>query len=96
MALETTPWDVADYLTDRESIAAYLNAAMEDGNPELLRAALGDVARSKGMTQIANAIGLSTTSLCNALLEGGNPEFASDAKVLHALGRPIGARSAAP
>lgn len=95
MALETTVWDATDHLTDRESIAAYLDAALEDGDPELLKAALGDVARSKGMTEIAEATGLSRTSLYKALSEGGNPEFATIVKVLHALGLKIGVRSAA-
>lgn len=95
MVLETTLWDAADHLTDRDSIAAYLDATLEDGDPELLKAALGDIARSKGMTEIAETTGLSRTSLYKALSEGGNPEFATIVKVLHALGLRIGVRSAA-
>jgi probable addiction module antidote protein len=53
MALKTTVWDAADYLTDKESIAAYLDAVLEDGDPELIKAALCDIARAKGMTEIA-------------------------------------------
>jgi probable addiction module antidote protein len=66
MTLKTTRWDAADHLTDKESIAAYLDAT-EDGDPELIRAALGDIARAKGMTEIAEATGLSRTSLYKAL-----------------------------
>ena len=95
MVLRTTPWDAADHLTDRESIAAYLDAALEDGDPELIQAALGDVARAKGMSEIAEATGLSRTSLYKALLQDGNPEFAAIVKVLHSLGLRVGVRSAA-
>jgi probable addiction module antidote protein len=95
MALKTVPWDAADHLTDKESIAAYLDAALEDGDPELLKAALGDVARAKGMTEIAEATGLSRTSLYKALSQEGNPEFVTVVKVLHYLGLRVGVRSAA-
>jgi probable addiction module antidote protein len=67
-------------------VAAYLDAILEDGDPELLKAALGDVARSKGMSEIADAAGLGRTNLYKALSPDGNPEFATVAKVLKALG----------
>ncbi len=67
-------------------MAAYLDAILEDGDPELLKAALGDVARSKGMSEIADAAGLGRTNLYKALSPDGNPEFATVAKVLKALG----------
>lgn len=86
MARETRPWDAADALRSKEDIAAYLDAVLEDGDPELLKAALGDVARSKGMTEIADATGLGRTNLYKALSPEGNPEFATVAKVLKALG----------
>ncbi len=86
MARETRPWDAADTLRTKEDIAAYLDAILEDGDPELLKAALGDVARSKGMTEIADATGLGRTNLYKALSPEGNPEFATVAKVLKALG----------
>jgi probable addiction module antidote protein len=94
MTLKTTRWDAADHLTDKESIAAYLDAT-EDGDPELIRAALGDIARAKGMTEIAEATGLSRTSLYKALSRDGNPEFVTVVKVLHSLGLRVGVRSAA-
>jgi probable addiction module antidote protein len=95
MTLKTTPWDASDYLIDQESIAAYLDAALEDGDPEFIKAALGDVARAKGMTEIAEATGLSRTSLYKALSKDGNPEFTTVVKVLRTLGLRVGVRSAA-
>jgi probable addiction module antidote protein len=95
MALKTIPWDAPNHLTSAESIAAYLDAALEDGDPDLVRAALGDVARAKGMTEIAEATGLSRTSLYKALSPDGNPEFATVVKVLHSLGLRVAVRSAA-
>ena len=95
MTLKTTPWDAADHLTDRASIAAYLDAALEDGDPELIKAALGDIARAKGMSEIAAATGLSRTSLYKALSQDGNPEFATMVKVLHSLGLRVGVTTAA-
>ena len=95
MALKTTTWDAADHLTGPESIAAYLDAALEDGDPELIKAALGDIARAKGMTEIAKATGMSRTSLYKALSQDGNPEFTTVVKVLHSLGLRVGVRMAA-
>jgi probable addiction module antidote protein len=86
MARETRPWDAADILQSREDIAAYLDAVLEDGDAELLKAALGDIARAKGMTEIARAAGLGRANLYKALSPDGNPEFATVAKVLRALG----------
>ena len=86
MALKTTPWDVADILKTKEAIAAYLDAVLEDGDPELLKDALGAIARSKGMTEIAKEAGLGRSSLYRALSPDGNPEFATVASVLKALG----------
>ena len=77
MPLKTTLWDAADYLETKEDIAAYLDAVLEDGDPDLLRLALGTTARSKGMTEIAKAAGLGRSSLYRALSPDGNPEFAT-------------------
>ncbi len=82
----TRRWDAADTLETKEDIAAYLDAVLEDGDPDLLKAALGDIARAKGMTEIAEAAGLGRTNLYKALSPEGNPEFATVAKVLRALG----------
>ena len=83
---ETTPWDTADGLETAEDIAAYLEAAFEDGDPELVNLALGAVARSKGMTAIARRAGLGRQSLYKALSAGGRPEFGTVLKVVRALG----------
>lgn len=82
----TIPWDAADQLKTDEDIAHYLEAAFEDGDPALVAAALGDVARAKGMSQIARDAGLGRESLYKALSTGGNPEFATVLKVIRALG----------
>jgi probable addiction module antidote protein len=86
MARKTRRWDAAETLETREDIAAYLDAVLEDGDPDLLKAALGDIARAKGMTEIAEAAGMGRTNLYKALSPDGNPEFATVAKVLKALG----------
>lgn len=86
MKRRTRRWDAADSLKTKEDIAAYLDAVLEDGDPALLKAALGDIARAKGMTEIAQAAGVGRTNLYKALSPDGNPEFATVAKVLKALG----------
>ena len=83
---KTQPWDAADHLETKEDIVAYLEAALEDGDPALITAALGDIARSKGMTQLARDTGLGRESLYKALSLEGNPEFATILKVFRALG----------
>ena len=79
-------WDPAEHLETEEDMAAYLEAALEDGDPALVAAALGDIARAKGMTQIARETGLGRESLYKALSAEGNPEFATVLKVLRSLG----------
>ena len=82
----TSPWDAADHLNTPEDIAAYLEAAFEDGDPQLIAAALGDAARSKGMTKIASTSGLARESLYKALSSEGNPAFVTVLKVVQSLG----------
>lgn len=84
--LKTTSWDAAAHLKNDKDVAHYLEAAFEDGDPALVAAALGDVARAKGMSQIAQATGLRRESLYKALSAEGNPEFATVLKVVRALG----------
>ncbi len=84
--LKTVPWDAAAYLKSDQDIAHYLEAVLEDGDPRLVAAALGDVARAKGMARIAQAAGLGRESLYKALSREGNPEFGTVLKVMHALG----------
>ncbi|MCB0159822.1 MAG: putative addiction module antidote protein [Caldilineaceae bacterium] len=82
----TQPWDVVNYLETQEDMAAYLDAALEDGDMGVILAALGDIARAKGMSQIATDAGLGRESLYKALTTTGNPEFATVLKVMRALG----------
>jgi probable addiction module antidote protein len=86
MARKTTRWDAADTLETKEDIAAYLDAVLEDSDPDLLKAALGDIARAKGMTAITKAAGLGRANLYKALSPDGNPEFSTVARVLKAIG----------
>jgi probable addiction module antidote protein len=86
MTRKTSRWDAADSLETKEDIAAHLDAVLEDGDPDLLKAALGDIARAKDMTEIAQAAGLGRANLYKALSLDGNPEFATVARVLKALG----------
>lgn len=83
---QTRPWDVAEHLRTEKDMAAYLEAVLEDGDPSLVAAALGDIARAKGMTQISRETGLGRESLYKALSPEGNPEFATVLKVVRALG----------
>ena len=75
-----------DYLKTNKDMAEYLEAAIEDGDPSLISAALDDIARAKGMTRIARKAGLGRESLYKALSPYGNPEFATVLKVVRALG----------
>jgi probable addiction module antidote protein len=84
--MEVTDWDMADHINTREEVIAYLEAALEENNTELLLSTLGDIARSKGMTQIANDLNLSRESLYRSLSPDGNPSFSTVMKVLDTLG----------
>ena len=86
MASKTQPYDSAEYLETPQDVAAYLEAAFEDGDPALITHALGVVARSEGMTEVARKAGLSRASLYKALSEDGRPEFVTVLRVLRALG----------
>lgn len=72
---ETMPYDAAEFLETDEDVAAYLNAALEDGDPALLSAALSDIDRARGMTRLAREIGVTRDGLYKALLPTGNPSF---------------------
>ena len=86
MALKTRTWDAAEHLDTPEDIAAYLAVVLEDGDPKLIAAALGDVARARGMADIAREAGLSRESLYRSLSADGNPEFSTVVRVLDVLG----------
>jgi probable addiction module antidote protein len=79
-------FDPADYLDDLDVIAEYLTAAAEDSDPDIFIAALGDVARARGMTQISTQSGLGRESLYKALTAGAHPRFETINAVVQALG----------
>lgn len=93
--MRTRPWDVVEHLATQEDMAAYLEAALEDGDPELIAAALADIARAKGLAQIARDAGLEGQSLSGALAAGGDARFATVLKVIRALGLRLHAAPAA-
>jgi len=86
MALATSKWDIADHLDTDERAALFIEAAFEDGDPAVITAALGDVARARGMTQLARETGLAREALYRALSPSGRPEFETVLKVMRALG----------
>lgn len=79
-------WDASEFLESEEDIAAYLNAALEDGDTAIIAAALGDIARAKGMTQLAKETGITRDGLYKALSPTGNPSFDTVQKVVKAFG----------
>ena len=89
--VKTAAFDAADYLNDEETIAAYLTAAPEDPNPDVFLAAVRDVARARGMAQLAKDAGLGRESLYKALTPGAKPRYDTVLKLLHALGVKISA-----
>ncbi len=93
--VEVRAWDVAEHLETEEDMAAYLDAALEDGDVSVIVAVLGDIARAKGMSQIAREAGLGRESLYKALSTTGNPEFATIIKVVRALGLQLHVQSTA-
>jgi probable addiction module antidote protein len=87
-------FDAARYLGDDDAIAEYMAAVLETSDPDLLLLALGDVARAKGMTQVARAAGLSRESLYRALTPGTKPRFETVMRVAKALGVKFTAEAA--
>ena len=83
---KATKWDSSEFLKTEEDIAAYLNAALEDGDTSVIAAALGDVARAKGMTQLAKETGITRDGFYKALSPTGNPSFDTVQKVVKAFG----------
>lgn len=86
-----TTFDAVDYLDNEETIAEYITAALEDPNPDVFLAALRDVARSRGMAQLAKDAGLGRESLYKALTPGAKPRYDTLLKLLHALGVKLSA-----
>ena len=79
-------FDAAEYLDSEATIAEYLNAALEDGNPEVFLQAIADVAKARGMTQLAKDAGLGRESLYKALAPGAKPRYDTVLKLMRALG----------
>ena len=82
----TREWNATQFLENPEDVVAYLEAAFEDGDSQLIAAALGDIAKSRGMTKIAARTGLGRESLYKSLSLSGNPAFATVLNVMHTLG----------
>jgi probable addiction module antidote protein len=93
-ATKLLAFDAARYLTDDAAVAEYLTAVLESEDPDLLLLALGDVARARGMAQIARETGLGRESLYKALAPGAKPRFETVMKVARALGVKLTARVA--
>lgn len=94
MALKTKKWDAAEYLKTPKSIVAYLEAAFEDGDPSLIVAALGDIARAKGMSELARQTGVTREALYKALSPSGDPRLSTFLGVIKALGIKLRAHAA--
>lgn len=88
------PFDATRYLTDDASVAEYITAVLEADDPDLLLLALGDVARARGMAQVAKDSGLGRESLYKALAPGAKPRFDTVLKVARALGVKLKAQVA--
>jgi probable addiction module antidote protein len=88
-------FDITEHLDSDEAIAEYLTVVLEDNDPALLAAALGDIARARGMTEIAKASGLTREALYKALRPTASPRFDTIAKVCKALGVKLTAQTLA-
>jgi probable addiction module antidote protein len=93
MPLKTTKWDVNEFLDSEERIAQFLEAVFEDGDPAMIAAALGEVARARGMTRTAKDSGIAREALYRALSVDGRPEFNTVLKVLRSFGLRLSAVS---
>lgn len=87
--METTKFDIADYLDNKEMIAKYLNSVLEEGDNNDIITAIGHIAKAIGMSQISKETGLSRPSLYKALSDGAKPQFATIMKILKVIGGQI-------
>jgi probable addiction module antidote protein len=94
--LKTTRFDAADFLNTEEKQAAFITAALETGDANFVRDALGIVAKARGMGQVAKTADLNRESLYKALSVTGNPEFSTVMRVMRTLGLILAARPTAP
>ncbi|MGO4670054.1 addiction module antidote protein [Bosea sp. 2RAB26] len=86
MPLETTRFDIQEHLKTPEQQLAYIEAALEEDDPAFLAKALGEVARARGMTQVAKDAGVTREALYRALSEKGDPRLSTLMGVMKALG----------
>lgn len=86
MAVTLSRWDASEYLDSTEMIQAYINEALADSDPRVLQAALGEIAKAKGMSEIAKQAGVGRESLYKSLSMTGNPSWQTISKVLRSLG----------
>ena len=94
MALETTKFDIQEFLKTPEDRAAYIEAALEDGDITFITHALGDVARSVGMSEVAKGAGITREGLYKALSEKGDPRLSTLLGIMRSLGLKLSARAA--
>lgn len=92
MTIKTTKWDSAEFLNSKEEIAAYLEAAFEDGDAAGIKLALNNVARARGMSEMARETGISREGLYKALSESGDPKLSTLIGIMKALGLTLSTR----
>jgi len=89
--IELIPFEASRYLTDEHTMAEFLSAALEDENPDVFLRALQEVAKARGMSQLAADAGLNRESLYKALAPGAKPRYDTVLKVINALGLKLSA-----
>jgi len=95
-SVKTTVWDMAEHINTKEDVIGILEAALEENDMEFLFSVIGDIARSKGMAQIAKDLNLARESLYRSLSQDGNPSFSTIFKVLDNLGFQLSIRQKVP
>ena len=93
--VKVSKFDAVDYLDSEEMMAEYLTAAMEEENPDVFLAALSDVAKARGIAQLAKDTGLGRESLYKSISPGAKPRFDTIMKITKALGIPLAVKTAA-
>lgn len=96
MTIATREFDAAEYLDSEETMAEFLSAALETGDPAFIAESIGVIARARGIAQIAQETGLGRTSLYKALRADGNPAFSTVLQVMKVLGLSLQAKPATP
>ena len=84
--LKTYAWDITEHLRTEEEMAAYLSAILDEGDPALFVSAVGDIAKARGLAEIAQKAGVSRTRLSRSFSETGQPEFSTVINVIRSLG----------